>query len=149
MDNQQRLILLTRSSNALLFLIPQAARNVREVLRVSIASISDDAPAEEKVLFDRQEAMLGEFYRAIHVMSHDGWEFANERLQKLIAECEEQRANLDREFQDLWMKEFDSRLDEAVLRAAENPRSNEAISTALSGLEPTSSEGGEQNGEQK
>lgn len=105
MDNQQRLILLTRSWNALLFLLPQAARNMREVLRVARISIPDDAPAEEKALFAQQEAVLSEFYKAMYVMRNGGWEGAHERLQELIAECDGLRAKLEREFEDPLTKE--------------------------------------------
>jgi hypothetical protein len=143
MDNKQRLIAATRSWNALLFLLPQAARNLREVLRIARTSISDDAPAEEKALFAQQEAMLGEFYKAMYVMRNGGWEGAYERFQELIAECEEHRAKLDCEFEDPWMKE----LNGAVLVAAENPLINEAISKGLEGFNPTAGE--DQNGERK
>lgn len=103
-------------------------------------------PAEEKALFAQQEAVLGEFYKAVAAMGRGEWDSASERFQELIDECEKQRAKLDRDFQDLSMKEFRSRLDEAFLRAAENPRSNEAISKSLEYLKP---EGEDQNGEEK
>ncbi len=143
MDNQQR------SWNLLLFLLPQAARNVREVLRSARASVPESAPIEEKATFALQEDLLGKFYKAIEVMSHDGWEFADERLEDLIAECEELRRTSARQSNDESIEEFRSKLDEAFLRAADNPRSSEAISKALEGVDPTPTDGEDQNGEEK
>jgi hypothetical protein len=100
MDKEQRLVLANRSWNALLFLIPAAAQNLIEVLRIARVSIGDDASDEEKALFAQQGAVLSEFYHAMYVMRNGGWAFAHGALQELIADCAELRAKLEREFKD-------------------------------------------------
>jgi len=106
MDEKQRVASARRSSALLLFLIPQAARNVLEALRGARAAVWDDASTGEKALFAQQEALLSKFYKAVAAMGRDEWESADEQLQKLIAECEELRIASDREAKERVTREF-------------------------------------------
>ena len=150
MNEKQRVVFAQRSSISLLFLIPQAARNVLEALRGAQAAVWDDASTEEKVLFAQQEAVLGKFYKAVAAMGRDEWESADEQLQRLIVECEELRTALNRGDDDRRAKEFQKKFDEAYLKAAENPKSLPALDRELKGLGEASglSESEDQNGEE-
>jgi len=122
MDSQERLK-ATRSLNLLLFLLPQVCRNLLATVRFAQGYISDDALDQERAIFAQQEELLGEFYKAVAVMSHDAWDKAEESLQALIARCETLDAALSKECKERELRDYQDRLKAAELRAAENPLS--------------------------
>lgn len=112
MEKELQVGLADRSLSALLFLIPQAARTMREVLRV--AQSSEGPTPEESALFAQQEALLQKYYKAIAAMSRDGWDFADECLANLSTECEVLRTKLDGDRNDRNSQNFLNKLAESL-----------------------------------
>jgi hypothetical protein len=115
--NTVKQITVARSREALLFLIPQAARNLQEVLRCATSSVpdADDYP-EARNIFDEQEELLGQLYKAVEAMSTDNWCLAEVRLGAIITHCEERRAVLDREYHERRSGDLRRSLDEVFLK---------------------------------
>jgi hypothetical protein len=125
----------------LLFLIPQAARNILEILRYSRGMIWEDAPAAEQELFAQQEALLGELCNAVAPIANDGWDEAEDRLERLISKCEELRARKSEESGLETSAELREKLFQFMERAAANPKSKWKIDDVLKGIEEASKEG--------
>ena len=152
-----------KSLDAVLFLIPQVARNLRELFRCALSN--EGFTEESNAHFAHQEAVLGELYEALDVTSKDRWGIADDRLQKAILNCEELRERLYREDFQREVKNLNSKLngegdlggprpgpaEDAKTKANRLARllDDGPISNAPGGLEATSSVGEGQNGEER
>ena len=122
MDKKESLIYMERSLDSVLFLVPQAARNVLEALRRARGVAWDDSPDEIKAVFRQREALLGKLYKAIDLMSRGVWDLAEERLQELVVEGEELRAKLHLAQQERSSNEFRKQLEELEARLCTQTR---------------------------
>ena len=99
-----------RSLDVVLHLLPQIARDVREIFRYALTSGGITAP-EEEAQFAHQEVLLKKFYLAIEAMGRDRWGLADKYLQEVISESEDVRVRIHRDMCDEVAKKVRNLLD--------------------------------------
>jgi hypothetical protein len=98
-----------RSLDVVLHLLPQAARDLREVLRYALTI--HGITKEEEGEFALQEVRLSKLYDGFDAMRGDQWGLADKYFQEVISECEDLRPRLERERFDKEHKKLRDLLD--------------------------------------
>jgi hypothetical protein len=108
-DQRQVLTTATRSLDVVLHLLPQAARDLREVFRYALTI--HGITKEEEGEFALQEVLLSKLYDGFDAMRRDQWGLADKYFQEVISECEGARVRIIKDFQDEVIENLRSKLD--------------------------------------
>jgi hypothetical protein len=103
MDERIRVTTAKRSLDVVLHLLPQTAREMREIFRYALTM--DGITKEEESHFGHQEVLLTKFYDAVDAMRAGRWGLADKRLQEVSSECEDVRAKVYQDWVDDEIKE--------------------------------------------